>query len=77
MNPLDEISVVRAHLEEIHRTLQASRGYHAATDLAENFRTLSPNPNSKASRLTVSLNRSIERLEEYLWEVDEDDDVSA
>lgn len=74
MNPLDEVPVVRAHLEEIYRVLQASRGYHAANDLAENFRTLSPNPNSKASRLTVSLNRSVERLEEYLWEDEEDVD---
>jgi hypothetical protein len=69
---LDQISVLRGHLEEIQEALQWSHGHFSALDLSENYRatkrTYSP------SRITTTIGRALQRIEGYLTEEDETDE---
>lgn len=61
---LESVVVLRAHLEEWEEIIRWAHGYHAAYDLAENYRQ--GRPNLKPTRLTTLLTRAHNRLEGYL-----------
>jgi hypothetical protein len=63
---MDEITVLRHHLEELERALDHAYTYFAARDLAKAAEQMSTAPSS--SRITKTLEAQIQRLRGYLDE---------
>lgn len=62
----ESVTVLRGHLEEMFLALDAAAGYHAADDLARQYKNVGGA--FRPSNLTTRLERSRERLEGYLQE---------
>jgi hypothetical protein len=61
----DQIPVLRIHLEEIYRAVDAAYGKMASLDLARAYDTMSPGFH-RPSNLTRALEAQKERVEGYL-----------
>lgn len=66
----DGINILRGHVGELVRVLEASFGYHDATDLARQFQNLGGV--HRPSNLTKALNTQLERFKGYLLLEEED-----
>jgi hypothetical protein len=66
----DKVTVLRGHLEDWHRTLDAAYGNAAAEDLARAYTTMNSGTH-RPSNLTRALQSSLERVEGYLTEGDD------
>jgi hypothetical protein len=71
--PTDQIVVLRYHLEEILRTLDAAYGFHSADDLARQYKSMTTR--FVPSNLTKSLERSLARVGGYLEIQEEIDEL--
>lgn len=68
--PTDQIPVLRVHLDEIHRALDNSFGFHVADDLARQYKNVGGT--HRPSNLTKALETALNRVEGYLA-IDYDD----
>jgi hypothetical protein len=69
----EQVSVLRGHLEEWLDALEAAYGYHAANDLAQQYRNVGGT--TRHSNLTKRLESALERVTGYLIE-EEDNELS-
>lgn len=69
----ESIPVLRGHLEELYEALDVALGHQVATDLAQQYRNVGGT--SRASNLTVRLEKAVARAEGYLA-VEDDDELS-
>lgn len=72
MSDLDQIPVLRLHLEEMYRALDTAHKYHIADDLARQYKNIG-GP-YQPSNLTKSLATGLSRAEGYLVENPEGDE---
>jgi hypothetical protein len=66
----EPVSVLRGHLEEWLSAIDAAYGYHAANDLAQQYRNVGGT--TRPSNLTKRLEASLERITGYLAEENND-----